>query len=239
MRARLVLVPIALTAVFLGGCATSTPGTSATSSPPGPTDNGISALTPEEILTRAQTALGAASSYRMKGEVTEDGQTAKVDLQNGGENIKGTIEFGGQTIELLKIGTDLYMKASDDFWKQFIPAGQQGVLTLLSGKYVKVDSTNASFSSITESFDASEILKIDGTVTKGSPKDINGKPAIGLVSGKDQSTLYIATVGEPLPLRIEGPAGQGAIDFTDYGTTFDFTAPPTAEVFDLKALMGG
>jgi hypothetical protein len=113
------------------------------------------------------------------------------------------------------------------------------VLALLSGKYVKVDATNESFSALTEAFDVSEIVKADGSMTKASPTVINGKPAIGLVNGEQRSTLYVATTGEPTPLRIEGPSGQGSIDFTDYDKPIEFAAPASSEVFDLKSVMGG
>jgi hypothetical protein len=235
MRARLVMVTVAA-AVFLAACSSPTP------TPPAPTtpaDNGIAALDAEDIVTRSRDALVRATTYRMSGQMTSNGQTAKIDLHNGGRNVKGTIEIEGRSLEILRIGDDLYMKASDEFWKQFIPAKQQSVLGLLSGKYVKVDATNESFSALTEAFDASEIVKADGNVTKSSPTTINGTPAIGLSGGPDKSTLYVATVGEPNPLRIEAPSGQGTIDFTDYGRPIEFDAPASSEVFDLKSVMGG
>ena len=234
MRVRRVLVPVA-TVALLAGCTSSSP----TPEPTAPVDNGIAGLPVEEIVTRAQGALGRVSSYRMRGVMTNDGRTAKIDLLNGGKNVRGTIEIEGRALEILRIGNDLYMKASDEFWKQFIPAQRQSVLTMLSGKYVKVDATNASFSALTEAFDASEIVKADGAVTKGTPTTVNGTPAIGLVNGDQKSTLYVATVGEPKPLRIESPSGRGSIDFTDYGKPMEFAAPASSEVFDLKSVMGG
>jgi hypothetical protein len=239
MSPRLVLVPIALAALLAGCGSPSSPPPVATVGPTTPTDNGVADLPPEEIVARAQAALGTAGSYRMSGTVTAEGRTATIDLHNGGQNVKGTIEIQGQALEILRIGDDLYMKASDAFWKQFIPAAQHSAIALLSGKYVKVDATNESFSSLTEAFDASEILKTEDTVTKGTPTTINGTPAIGLISQDQEATLYIATVGEPKPLRIESKSGQGGIDFTDYGERIEFAPPASSEVFDLKSLMGG
>lgn len=237
MRPRLVLVPITMAAALLVGC--TSPGPAPMPTTTTPSDNGVAALAPEEILTRAQSALATATSYRMKGEISNEGQTTKIDLQNGGTNVKGSIDLNGQALELLRIDQDLYMKAADAFWKQFIPADQQGVLTLLSGKYVKVDATNESFSAFTEAFDASEILKAEGSVTKSTPTTIHGTPAIGLVSSDRDATLYIAMTGEPYPLRIEGKPSQGSVDFTDFGKSIEFTPPAASEVVDLKAITGG
>src|SRR6185436_1918283 len=96
------------------------------------------------------------------------------------------------------------------------PESVHTMVSMLADKYVKVDATNESFSALTETFDVSEIVKADVKATKATPTIINGTPAIGLVSSDQKSTLYIATVGEPTPLRVEGTPGQGGLDFTDY-----------------------
>jgi hypothetical protein len=225
----------------LAGCS---PSSSPPTIPPAPTEavatqNGIAALPPDEIVSRAQTALGKVGSYRMKGEIALNGEVTKIDLQNGGQNVKGTIEVNGQAMEILRLGNDLYLKASEQFWKTFTPESVHNMVNLLADKYVKVDATNESFSALTEAFDVSEIIKTDMKITKATPTLINGTPAIGLVSSDKKSTLYIATVGEPTPLRVEGEPGQGGLNFTDYGKPIEFSPPASSEVFDLKSLMGG
>jgi hypothetical protein len=236
-----VLVPLALAALLAGCSPPSNSPPVATSAPivDVPTQNGIASLPPEEIVTRAQAALGKVGSYRMKGEITLNGQVTKIDLQNGGENVKGTIEVDGQGMEILRIGKDLYLKASERFWKTFTPESVHNMVPLLADKYVKVDATNESFSALTETFDVSEIVKVGGKVTAATPTIVNGTPAIGLVSEDERSTLYIATVGEPTPLRIEGTPGQGGLNFSDYGKPIEFATPASSEVFDLKSLTGG
>ena len=217
--------------VLLAGCTSSSP------TPPTPTtatDNGVAALSADQIVARAQTALGQEKSYRIKGDVANGDQTTSIDLQNGGQNVKGTLALNGQTLEILRTGNDLYLKASDAFWKNVIPAEQQSALAMLSGKYVKVDATNESFGVLTEAFDPSEILKVRGTVAKGASTTVNGTPAIGVVSEDEKATLFVATVGQPRPLRITGDMGD--VEFTDFGETIEFTPPASSEVFDLKSL---
>jgi hypothetical protein len=235
-----VLVPLAL-AALLAGCSPSSSPPVATSAPMvdlAP-QNGIATLPPGEIVSRAQAALGQVGSYRMKGEYTFNGQLSKIDLQNGGQNVKGTIEVDGQAMEILRIGNDLYMKASERFWKEFTPRTVHNMVPMLADKHVKVDGTNESFSALTEAFDVSEIVKADDNVTKTTPTIVNGTPAIGLVSSDKKSTLYVATVGEPRPLRVEGPPGVGGLTFTDYGKPIEFSVPASSEVFDLKSVIGG
>jgi hypothetical protein len=77
-------------------------------------------------------------------------------------------------------------------------------------------------------------------VTKGKPKTIDGKQAITLTSGtsSDEGALYVATEGEPYPLRIESTKGEGKVDFTGYGDPVKIEAPPSDLVVDVTKLPG-
>ncbi len=237
MRARLVLVPIALAAALVAGCKTKSGG-GGTATPPPATDNGVASLSAEEILARATTALANAKSFKAKGDITSDGTKVSIDMQFSGKDFKGNMSGEGLQFEIIKVGTDVYLKAPDEVWKTFLPPGQEAALALLKGKYVKVDATNPQFGSLASSLDTAEILKPEGTVTKGEAKVVNGVPTIALSDGT-AGTFYIATQGEPYPIRFEGKAGEGGIDFSEFNTSATVAAPPAAEIFDLKALTGG
>jgi hypothetical protein len=235
MRARLVLVPIALAAALVAGCNTkSDEGTT----PPAASDNGVAGLTADEILARATTALNSAQSFKAKGDMTSDGTKVSIDMQFSGKDFKGNMSGEGLQFEIIKVGTDVYLKAPDEVWQTLLPPGQEAALALLKGKYVKVDATNPQFGSLASSLDTAEILKPEGTVTKGEAKVVNGVPTIALVDST-AGTIYIATQGEPYPIRIEGKAGEGGIDFSEFNTSAAVTAPPAGEVFDLKSITGG
>ena len=235
MRARLVMVLAALgAAAFVAGCA-NTPGGSTTPTPtPIINDNGVSALAANEILEKAKTALGDAKSVRIKGSATEAGEKMELDFKISGEDLSATISGSGLSMEIIKIGTDVYMKA-DSLWETFL-SGQPQVLALIKGKYLKIPATDERFKQFTQITDPDELLKPEGNLSKGQTKTINGKPAIGLVDDKDKSTLYISTVDEPLPLRVEDESGSG-LDFT-YDEAVTVTAPPAAEVVDASKLPG-
>jgi hypothetical protein len=239
MRVRLALIPLVAAAALLAGCATATPpATTPTST--GPADNGVSALAPADILTKAQAALAAAKSFHMVGTTTDNGQKVAVDLKYSGKDAAGTVDVGAVKIEIISVGTDVYLKAPDDFWSSQIPAAQAStLLALIKGKYVKVDSKNASVASLVDPLRPENLLKPDGTVTKGDTKTIDGAPAIALVDSSDNSKLYIATTGDPVPLSIESGTSDGAsVQFKEYNLPVMITAPATGDVFDLKALMG-
>jgi hypothetical protein len=236
MRVRLALVPLVAAAAFLAGCG---PKADNTTAPTTPASNGVEALPADEILTKATAALTAAKSYHVKGDITQEGQTSKLDFKVAGKNLSGTVETKGLNIEIIKVGNDLYLKAPDAFWTSLLPPGKESSLALLRGKYVKADATSGAFATLGNAFTADEILKPEGTVSKGETKTFDGVPAIGLIDSKDKSVLYVATRGEPLPLAIESPDNKGVTTFTEYNQPVDIKAPPAAEVFDLKGLLGG
>jgi hypothetical protein len=242
MRVRLALIPLVAATALLAGCATATPpATTPTST--GPADNGISALAPADIVTKMHTALAAAKSFHMVGTGTDNGQKVGFDLKFSGKDFVGTVDLGGAIkLDLISIGTDIYLKAPNDFWSSQLPAGQATtLLALIQGKYVKIASTNASVAALVDPFRPENMTKPEGDVTKGDTKTIDGQPAIALVDSKDGGKLYVATTGDPLPLSIEGGSlgTDGSIQFKEYNVPVTVTAPAAADVFDLKALMGG
>jgi hypothetical protein len=84
-----------------------------------------------------------------------------------------------------------------------------------------------------------ELLSSEHKVTKGEKKAIRGMETIAIVDpGKDGGTMYIATRGEPYPLRLTSntPSEPGAIDFLDYGAPVSLHAPPADQVVDTSKL---
>ncbi len=237
MRARLVLVPIALAAALVAGCKTDSGG-GGTATPPPATDNGVANLSADEILARATTALASAKSFKAKGDIMSDGTKVSIDVQFSGTDLKGTMSGEGLQFETIKVGNDVYLKAPDEVWKTFLPPGQEALVALLRGKYVKADLNHPQLGSLARSLDTSEILKPEGSLTKGEAKVVNGVPTIALVDGT-AGTFYIATQGEPYPIRFEGKAGEGGVDFTDFNGPATVTAPPAGEFVDLTSIMGG
>lgn len=230
MRARLALVPIAA-AALLAGCGTESGNTT---SPSTPADNGLEARSADEILAQAKTALTAAKSFHVKGDMSDQGLTAKVDFKVSGSDVAGTVEMQGANIELIKVGNDLYAKAPDTFWATLDPSGK---LAVLKGKYAKADMTFSAFATMARAFTPDELLKPEGTVSKGEIKTINGTPAIGVIDSKDNSVAYIATKGQPLPVAFDSNDGRSEVLLVEPGLPVEIKAPSAAQVVDLKPLL--
>lgn len=239
MRITRLVIPVALTAAVLAGCATTgqqtTPPAGASASASAPTGNGVESLAADAILAKAIAALDKAGSFRLKGTIEDSGEKLTVDFKVKGDDTSGTLDMGDGTMQLLKIGKKIFIKGDADFWKTF---GGDQVAKLLDGKWVKASTDSAQFADFTSLADPEQLLKAEGTVTKGDVKTVNGVRAIAL-SDKENGTLYIAVDGEPYPVRLEAPDGSGAMDFSDFGGSFDeLKEPADKDVVDIKALTG-
>ena len=242
MRLARVLVPIAVAGTLLAGCGgqadSGSPAPSASATSTASADNGVAALTPDEILTKATAALEKAGSFQMKGEMEETGDTISVDLKVQGDDLSGTIGMAGSSIQLLAVGGEGYFKADSNFWKQNGGPDGEGIAQMIGDRWVKVKPDDENFGELFSIADPKTLLKADGTVTKGEPKTTDAGPAIALVDSSDQSTLYIATTGEPYPLLIEGPDKKGQAVFSGFGSSFEMKAPAASEVIDISKITG-
>jgi hypothetical protein len=240
-----LIIPIALTSAVLAGCATTgqnpTPPAGTPTTAAAPAGNGIESLAADAILAKAIAAVKAAGSFRMKGSIDGGGEKLTLDFKVNGANLSGTLTMGGGTMKLLKIGKKVFIQGDADFWKSF--GGDQGkaMATLLKGKWVKASADSnefAQFAGFAELADPETLLKPEGEVAKGDVKAVNGTRAVGLSDGSN-GTFYIAVEGEPYPVRLEAPNGSGAMDFSDFGTSFEEIKEPAAdEIVDLAALTG-
>jgi hypothetical protein len=249
-----LLVAVAAAVLLIAGCGDDTTGGSGSPAPASSSasssssssagGDGVAALTADEILKKATAALQDADSVRIKGDGGSAGKRFAIDLRYAADKSVGTLGINGQTIELRKLGQTVYLKGSRGFW---MSNGGEVVAQLLTGKWLKTPLSDKRFSGLSELTDLEEaaagILEPDGTITKGTQKTINGVPCIGLVSsGKDGGTLWVATTGEPYPVRIERSAGSGetgALDFTGYGEPVTVETPPADLVVDVSKLPGG
>jgi hypothetical protein len=239
MRARLVLVPIVVAVALVAGCDKSGPDPAASASPSAaPSDNGVALLPAGEILSKALAAASSAESFHVKGDLKIDGDTLGIDLVVSGRNGKGSITAEGHTVELIKVSDEVYFKAGEGFWNMVAGDNQQpAIAALLKDRWVKVPADEG-FAEMANLFDPDNLLPSAGPATKGETKTINGISAIGLTDSTDtgEAVIYVATQGEPYPLRLEGPPGEGAIDFTDWNAPVEITAPPAAEVLDMSQI---
>jgi hypothetical protein len=246
-------------AVLLSGCGggngggtTATPaaaGTSASaaaSSAPASADaadNGVAALGADAILEKAKAALKTAKSFRIKGSVREEGQLIGFDMKASGADLVGSLTIGKAKAEVLRVGKKAYLRPNQEFWKTSGAGAKdaKAIATVVNGRWVVVAPDDKDFAELFSIADVKTLLDVDGKLTKGAVTTIDGHKAVALKeTGADGGTLYVATEGEPYPLRLEGPAkADGALTFSDFGATFaDLKLPPASQTIDLAKLGG-
>ncbi|MFC3737355.1 hypothetical protein [Paractinoplanes deccanensis] len=230
-------------AVALSGCggngdsdAKDSPAAASSTS----TGNGVEALTGQEILDKARAALKDAKSYHVAGSMVEEGDKTTIDLKIAGEDVVGHVTTKDGKIELLAVGQQRFFRPDPAFWTAQGAEGKT-VAKAIGDRWVKVDPSDTSSADMFSITNIEDALKNEGTVAKGETKQVDGKKAIALTDsadGKDGGVLYVATEGEPYPLRLDGPtAADGSLAFTEYGETFaDLKVPAAADVVDLKDL---
>ncbi|WP_146605915.1 hypothetical protein [Micromonospora craterilacus] len=231
-----IFVSAAVVGILLAGCGGQ--NGSGTSSP-GPSEsvaaasNGVADLTAEEILTKATAALETARSYQFKGEMGGDDGLMSIDLKVDGEDVAASLVQAGSTIHVLVVDGQPYFKANAKFWKEMAGEEGAGMAKLVGGRWVKVDPDDKAFADLFLLADPREMLAVEGGVVKGESKTIDAGPAIALVSKEDDSTLYVATTGEPRPLLIVGPGNEGEVVISRFGDSFpEIKVPAESEVLD-------
>jgi outer membrane lipoprotein-sorting protein len=197
----------------------------------GASGNGVADKSAEEILAATQAAAKAETSVHMVGTVTQDAGDMTIDMkvEKGGKAV-GTIVMAGATLDIISTGTKVYVKGDKAFWDS--QAGE-GAYELIGDKWVASTSDKdlESFKDFTDFTTAvSQMLTPSGTLSKTEPSTVDGQAVIGLQDG-EKGTLWVATTGDPLPLKIDG-GSEGGVTFSDWGATVTITEPAAADVLD-------
>ncbi|MCU1676895.1 MAG: lipoprotein [Frankiales bacterium] len=256
---RATAVPAALLAAVLGvaGCtqraAVSTPpppapsrspSASLSSSPPvSPTVASPSAATPTttttgydatdaaRIVSDMTAAVADATSVRYDGTIDQRGTPIAVAMTVGRDAARGTVDFGGGRISLLRAAGVLFLMAPTAVWRA------QGVtdaprLKRIDGKWVRLGPADAArFRVFTDLPYLLSGFEQPGYAVMG-PRAVDGVPAVEL---RDATGTVLTVAGEAphVPLTVTSAQGKGSLTFTRWNAPFTVTAPPDA--VDLSA----
>ncbi|TDW84108.1 hypothetical protein EV137_6912 [Kribbella pratensis] len=209
------------------------------STPPASTPaSTIAGLSSAKILAKTQAAAKAATSVRMKGSMTDDGDRIVLDIRLAKAGGQGTMSINGAAFSLIVLDKTAYLKISDKFWRAQIKkkADADAVIGLVGGRWIKTSLTDqdlgelAAFASKPKFFDT--LFEPTGTLRKTAPRTVDGVTAIGLRD--TDGTLWVDTV-TARPVRLES-SGTDALTFSEYNQVATPKAPPAAQVIDGKAL---
>lgn len=244
------------TAALLAGCATtanpgagSPAGSTAAKTPAKPAGNGVYELRPDLILARARAALQQAGTVRVSARGRQDGSQFALDMRiKGSQGATGRVTSGGLTFTLLRISRTVYMKADAATWQR-AGGGHPEVATLLAGKWVKIPTNDADFADTAKFTSLAELANLFDPGTAGPADEVTGTKSRATLRGVDAvrltdegNSLYVAAVGKPYPLRLQGPpAGTSDLagftfDFLEFNRPVPLASPPAGQIVDLANL---
>jgi hypothetical protein len=221
---------LALLAIALPGVASGTRS-----------DNGVSSMTPAQILAKVKQDVAGAKSVHVYGAGTSGGQKLSIDFKLvKGKGGGGPFAASGLSFDVIRIGNLAYFRGDKKFWSNFTKSPD--LAGLFAGKWIKVSATSGDFASLTDLTDIKKLtdalLSSHGTLKVGKTTKINGHPAIAIVDTSNGGTLYVATTGPAYPLAVKpGPKeGPGQITFSDWNKSVTVKAP--AKSLDFRKLNG-
>jgi hypothetical protein len=211
--------------------------------------NGLESKSADQILDEAANALGRVKSFHIEGSQAGTDLQADVGLP---EKLSLRVSEKGGAASIIVLNDSLYLKANAEFWKdQGEEAGQ------FAGRWFKMPASAKEFRDLTEGLSAKTLSRClpqdHGTLSKQGTATVDGQPAVVIADKGDRpgsapGKLFVATQGEPLPLRMTGtdktrPGGDTDplceddspdtgdeldVTFSDYNEPLDVKAPPSA-----------
>ena len=230
-----------LAALLLAGCGGSDDAPAAASAPAASSAASSSAAPSSESRTGPQVAADAADALEAAGAVHVTGtfgtgaEAQGVDLQLQGEDVSGTIDLGGQQVELLTVAGVTYFKAGAEFWAGSGAPAESAAQ--LAGAWVVVPEEQAAglgeltLSGVADELRAPSDGAIDDAVTT---EQLDGADVL-VLSQAGGSKLYVAADDPAYPLKtVTGDTEPETLTFDRFGEKTTLTAP--ADALDLSEL---
>jgi hypothetical protein len=188
--------------------------------------NGVGKLPAKTIEQKASAAAGSATAVRLTGTVVSGGQTYRLDMRLRADGGVGEVTTKGETFQLLRVGDDLYLKASADFYGSGDSKDSQDAAAKLNGKYVKVPAGDPAYRQFNGFTDKKVLLAdlfvLDGTLGVGEHRKVGGTKTIELAGSRGGSLDVSA----------------GTLALTDWGQDFTLAAPAASQVVDYGKSVG-
>ncbi|MFF2717768.1 hypothetical protein [Streptomyces sp. NPDC058011] len=218
-------------------------------------DDDIASLSAEQIADRSRDALLQVSSLHLsaRGSLDGSGDRMSVDLTlDRAGNCAGGVDMGEDgSVEIVKRAGDVWLKPDRAFWETHVPIGGATFDAILDGRYLQAKADDARLLTVTEVCDLDTFRELitdnrdaaeRGTLTKGRETEVDGAPVIPVTraQGDERLTVYVATEGEPYPVRItvQGAEEEGTVNFSGFDRPVPAETPAASETVDVTALLG-
>jgi hypothetical protein len=247
-RIALATGALAALAALSAGCTSGQPsghaggGTPSAGRSSTPAGNGVTEMKLNDLIKATSRALANARSVRVTGDVGTGSDAVKIDVRiTHGQGATGTATFpGGASMGVLRLSNTVYLHGTAANWRQF---GAGEAATMLAGKWVKLPADTPDLRDLLDFTELSGLAKLF-TPDEGTPNlpghwptaVVRGQQAVRIGDPKD-GAVYIATTGNPYPLRLETTQGadKGTIDLAEYDKPVTVPHPPVNQIIELPA----
>jgi hypothetical protein len=177
--------------------------------------NAIAGKSANEILNASARALKRARSVHLEGRQAIGRRPASfnADLERPAD-IELSYSQKGATASLIAADGALYIKGDAAFWRQQEAAR---IAKTLANRWVRIPGSADELNDLTRSLSFSTLSRClvtnHGTLRLGGRATVDGQAAIVIVDmgdrpGSAPGKLFVATAGEPLPLRVVASGRQ-------------------------------
>lgn len=196
-----------------------------------------------EIQKQVVADMAELKSVRLSGQLFQDGQEIGIDLALNTDGVcAGSMTLMGGSAEIIAGPDGQFIKGDQAFWAGMAgSAGAASQMTALLGeKWAKMPEAEGGLTSICDldvlldEFDSVDAA--EGEATIGKQEEIEGVPALELISDNDDPTTAWVAIEAPHYIVKVTADGEdvGSIVFTDFDEPVDGEAPAEGDVVDLS-----
>ncbi|HEY1827067.1 MAG TPA: hypothetical protein VGF87_03555 [Acidimicrobiales bacterium] len=192
----------------------------------------------EALVASALTATKGAKSFSVHGVSTSTTAKVVIDLTAGPQDAYGVLTYSGQSTQIRRVGTKVYVKSTKGYLLNQGASASQAAVE--ANKWFQIPSSeSSSYKSLMQFLSVSAILSglappsSKGTVTSVKNTTFQGQKAY-VVSGtfdSQQGSFTIAAKGKPYLLQIvdaQTSSGGGTVTLSNYNKPVHTTVPKGA-----------
>ncbi|MBV9448378.1 MAG: hypothetical protein JO345_21035 [Streptosporangiaceae bacterium] len=219
-----IALPLLLTACSAASSSPTAGSTASSSTLPASTPASASPVTPggsslsaDQIASKANADLKAATSYHLSGTLDISGTTETMKLTHAAGNCAGTISIGNQPISFVQVGSTAWVRAGS------------------GGDYLKTSTSNSSYKQDFSYCDPSQVAELvgpmSGSLTKGATTTVDGTQVQKLALA-NVITIYVTTSATPEYERVTDNVDSEHVqlDFSSINAPVSINPPPASEV---------
>ncbi|OPC78104.1 hypothetical protein B4N89_38550 [Embleya scabrispora] len=202
----------------------------------------LSKLSTEAVSERVARAVDRVHSVRATVELRRNGTTQRTDLRldiRTGD-YSATAKTSSYTIETVRIGEDVYVKAPRAYWQSRLGRDKAALLNSLDGKYGHVaadDPARSTMKNLSKKADPHTILPNLGDAERRPDSTVDGRRVVVLAESgeKNPDLLYIPVEGPALPVKVAG-SDSATLTWSEYDHPVDIQAPAPDRIVELPNL---